>query len=194
MCCRGVSGATAAAWSLSVITTRRSTTQDWCPRTCNCGGADWRRGSCIPWLRVLYGHVGSDAGLGCAEFRRSASERSPRRCGSACALKSCASVTHWSARSLGWATACPSSAAAPSIKRHAHAVSEAACSVRCPLHAPSSPPLCVGAVVDVQALADLGKRLAKGGWVHIFAEGRVWQEVRPTSGACRIHRGQRPGQ
>lgn len=30
----------------------------------------------------------------------------------------------------------------------------------------------------VQAIANLMERIDNGGWVHIFAEGRVWQEVR----------------
>lgn len=37
-------------------------------------------------------------------------------------------------------------------------------------------PIQRGGSIHQKAIADLGKRLAKGGWVHIFPEGRVWQE------------------
>ena len=37
---------------------------------------------------------------------------------------------------------------------------------------------CCDFMLALQAIADLTDRADSGGWVHIFAEGRVWQEVR----------------
>ena len=40
----------------------------------------------------------------------------------------------------------------------------------------------------LQAIANLMERIDNGGWVHIFAEGRVWQEVQDAVTLCLFSR------